>query len=173
MCCWIIRPTCTPYTLQIKPQSVCFKPICGRLLLDNTWLHYFTLLCGPQLLVILLLATALDWLGGANHSLHAHVPRQSHLETKRSSYNEYMLEEKAKIGRYGAKNGLSKVTKHFSLLLDGKLTCSLRHSGYIIFWLRDRIAKFKTCQILKKTKKRHFPSRACLKMVELCRILAH
>jgi len=41
------------------------------------------------------------------------------------------------MGRYGAKNGWSKVTKHFSLLLDGKLTFSLRRSGYIIFWLRD------------------------------------
>jgi len=31
------------------------------------------------------------------------------------------------------KNSRSKVTKHFSLLLDGKLTCRLRRSGYIIF----------------------------------------
>ena len=41
------------------------------------------------------------------------------------------------MGRYSAENGPFKVTKHFSLLLDGKLTCSLRRSGYIIFWLRD------------------------------------
>jgi len=32
------------------------------------------------------------------------------------------------------------------MLLSGKL---LRHSGYIILWLRDRIAMFKTCDILK------------------------
>ena len=53
------------------------------------------------------------------------------------------------MGRYGAENGPSKVTKHFSLLLDGKLTCTLRRSGYVIFWLRDRIAKFRTQQIIK------------------------
>ena len=53
------------------------------------------------------------------------------------------------MGSYGAKNGPSKVTKHFSLLLDGKLACTLCCSGYVIFWLRDRIAKFKPCQILK------------------------
>ena len=50
--------------------------------------------------------------------------------------------------RYGAENGPFKVTKLFSLLLDGKLTCSLHHSGYVIFWLREQIAKFITCQIL-------------------------
>jgi len=54
-----------------------------------------------------------------------------------------------KMGRYGAENGSSKVTEHFSLLLDGKLTCSLHHSGYVIFLLRDRITKLKTCQIYK------------------------
>ena len=53
------------------------------------------------------------------------------------------------MGRYGGENSPYKVTKHFSLLLDGKLTCSLHHSGYVIFWLRDRIAKFKTHQIKK------------------------
>jgi len=47
------------------------------------------------------------------------------------------------MGRYGAENSPSKVTKHFSLLLDGKLTCSLHLSGYVIFWLRDQIAKLK------------------------------
>ena len=36
------------------------------------------------------------------------------------SYNEYTPEERAKMGRYGAKNGPSKITKHFSLLSDGK-----------------------------------------------------
>ena len=45
-----------------------------------------------------------------------HAPRQSHLETKRSTYNEYTPEEREKMGRFGAKNGPSKVTKHFSLL---------------------------------------------------------
>jgi len=63
-------------------------------------------------------------LGGANRG-PTDVPRQSHLETKRRTYNEYTLEDRAKMGRYGAENGPSKVTKHFSLLLDGKLTCNM------------------------------------------------
>jgi len=57
------------------------------------------------------------------------------------------------MGKYGAENGLSKVDSHFSLLFDGKLPlrlpCSLHHSGYVIFRLRDRIIKFKTHQIKK------------------------
>jgi len=48
---------------------------------------------------------------------------------------EYTLEERAKMGRYGTKNCPSKVTKHFFLLLDGKLTCSLCCSGYVINFL--------------------------------------
>jgi len=31
-----------------------------------------------------------------------------------------------------AENGPSKVTKHSSLLLDGKLTCNLRRGGCVI-----------------------------------------
>jgi len=54
-----------------------------------------------------------------------HAPRWSHLETKQSSYNTYTPEEWAKTGRYDAVKGPSKVTKHFSVLLDGKPTCSL------------------------------------------------
>jgi len=81
-------------------------------------------------------------LGRANHG-PTHAPRRSHFETKQSTYNEYTPEERAKMGRYGAENSPSKVTKHFSLLLDGKLTCSLHLSGYVIFWLRDQIAKLK------------------------------
>ena len=67
-----------------------------------------------------------------------HASRRYHLKTKQSAYSEYTLGEKAKMGRYGTKNGSSKVTKHFSfsLPLDGKLTCTCRLS-YIIFWLRD------------------------------------
>ena len=72
-----------------------------------------------------------------------HAPRRSHLETKQSTYNEYILEERAKMRRYGAENSPSKVTEHFSLLLDGKLICSLCCSGYVIFCSRDRIGKFK------------------------------
>jgi len=49
------------------------------------------------------------------------------------------------MGRYGAENGSYKVAKPLSLLLAGKLPCSLRHSGYVIFWLSDRSTKFKTC----------------------------
>ena len=51
------------------------------------------------------------------------------------TYNEYTPEERAKMGRYGAENSPYKVIKHFCLLLDGKLTCSLRRSGYVIFWV--------------------------------------
>ena len=62
-----------------------------------------------------------------------HASRRSHLKTKQSAYSEYTLEERAKMGRYGTKNGLSKVNKHFSfsLLLDGKLTskCRLRRTS--------------------------------------------
>jgi len=48
------------YICNSDHKNVCFKPISGGLLLDSTWSHYFTLLCGPQLLVILLFATSLD-----------------------------------------------------------------------------------------------------------------
>ena len=44
---------------------------------------------------------------------------------KALKYNEYTL-QRVKMGRYGGENSPYKVTKHFSLLLDGKLTCSLR-----------------------------------------------
>ena len=37
------------------------------------------------------------------------------------------------MGRYGAENSPYKVIKHFCLLLDGKQSCSLRRSGYVIF----------------------------------------
>jgi len=39
--------------------------------------------------------------------------------------NEYTLEERAKVGRYGAENGSSKVMKHFPLLLEDILTCNM------------------------------------------------
>jgi len=35
--------------------------------------------------------------------------------------------------RYSTENGPCKVTKYFSLLLDGKLTCSLHRCGHVIF----------------------------------------
>jgi len=38
-----------------------------------------------------------------------------------SKFNKYTPEERAKMGRYDAENGPSKVAKHSSLLLDGKL----------------------------------------------------
>ena len=55
-----------------------------------------------------------------------HAPRRSHRETKQGTYNEYTYtpEERVKMGRYGAENGPSKVTKHFSLPLDGKQRCT-------------------------------------------------
>ena len=39
------------------------------------------------------------WGGGANHG-PTHAPRRSHLKIKRSTYNEYTLEEGAKMGRF-------------------------------------------------------------------------
>jgi len=62
-----------------------------------------------------------------------HAPKRSDIEAKWSTYNQYTLEERVKMGRCGAESNLSKVTRHFSLLLVGKLTCSFRHSGYIFF----------------------------------------
>ena len=46
-------------------------------------------------------------LGKQTAALHA--PRRSHLESKRSTYNEYTLEERVKMERYGTENGPSKV----------------------------------------------------------------
>jgi len=59
-----------------------------------------------------------------------------------AKYNMYTLEERVKDKRYGAKNGPTKTARHFSQLLDGKLPWGLGRSGYIIFGLRDQIAKF-------------------------------
>ena len=69
-------------------------------------------------------------LGGANRG-----PACSKVVSPQNQvkYNEYTPEEGAKMGRYSTENGSSKVAKQFSLLLDGKLPCSLRHCGYIIF----------------------------------------
>ena len=53
------------------------------------------------------------------------------------------------MGRYSVENGPSKVARYFSQLIDCKLLCSLRHSGDIIFWLRDRITKLKLAKFLK------------------------
>ena len=50
------------------------------------------------------------------------VLKENH-KTKQSTYSEYTPEKRMKMGRYGTDNGPSKVTKHFSLLLDGKLIC--------------------------------------------------
>jgi len=69
-----------------------------------------------------------------------------HLEAKQRRMNTH---RSRKRGRYGTENGPSKVARHFSQLIDGKLPCSLRRSRDIIFWLRDRIAKLKTRQIKK------------------------
>ena len=54
------------------------------------------------------------------------------------------------MGMCGDEKGPSKVDGHLSQLIDGKLTYILCGSGDIIFWLRDQIAKLKTCQIQKK-----------------------
>ena len=39
--------------------------------------------------------------------------------------NEYTPKERAKMGRYGTENRPSKVNRHFSQLVDGKLPHSL------------------------------------------------
>lgn len=54
------------------------------------------------------------------------------------------------MGRYGADNALAKAARHFSQVLDGKLSSSLRCSGYIIFgWGTKSLS-------LKFSKYRHF-----------------
>ena len=72
-------------------------------------------------------------LGKANHS-----PTWSKVVSPQNQekYNEYTPEERAKMGRYGAENGSYKVAKPLSLLLAGKLPCSLRHSGcyFLVKW---------------------------------------
>jgi len=37
------------------------------------------------------------------------------------------------MGRYGAKNSLTKAGRHFSQLFDSKMTWGLCCSGYVIF----------------------------------------
>ena len=61
-------------------------------------------------------------------------PRRSHLEAKWSTFR--------KIGRYGAENSPAKAARHFSQLLGGKLPWCLHRFGYVIFLLRDQLAKF-------------------------------
>ena len=59
-----------------------------------------------------------------------------------------------KMGRYGTKNGSSKVTKHFSfsLLLDGKLTCTcrLRRTPFLVEGLNGQVKNLPNLKI------RHF-----------------
>ena len=52
-----------------------------------------------------------------------------------------------------AENGLSRVARHFSQLIDGKLPCSSRRSGDDIFWLRNQITKTQNL-LSNKIKKR-------------------
>ena len=80
--------------------------------------------------------------GGTNRS-STHAPRWSDLETKRSTTMSTHRRRGRRWKGMAPQNGPSRVTKHLSLLLDGKLTCRLRCSDYVIFWLRDLIAKFK------------------------------
>jgi len=60
-----------------------------------------------------------DW----HQSTGYHTSTKRKQETKQSNFSEYTPEERMKMGRYIAENVPSKVTIHFSLLLDGKLTC--------------------------------------------------
>ena len=70
--------------------------------------------------------------------------------------NEYRPEVRVKMGT--AENGLSRVARHFSQLIDGKLPCSSRRSGDDIFWLRNQITKtqnlLNNIKIIKKVQ--HF-----------------
>ena len=59
--------------------------------------------------------------------------------------NEYRPEVRVKMGT--AENGLSRVARYFSQLIDSKLPCSSRRSGDDIFWLRNQITK--TQKIIK------------------------
>jgi len=81
----------------------------------------------------MLLRHADESMGEQTVALHA--PKRSDIEAKWSTYNQYTMEERAKMGRCGAESDLSKVTRHFFLLVVGKLTCSLHHSGYILFFV--------------------------------------
>ena len=65
--------------------------------------------------------------------------------------NEYRPEVRVKMGT--ADNGLSRVARHFSQLIDGKLPCSSRRSGDDIFWLRNQITKTQNL-LSNKIKKR-------------------
>jgi len=79
------------------------------------------------------------------------------------------------MGRYGTENSLFKVTKHFSLLLDGKLICTLRCSGYVIFWLGDWIAKcrFKNVAVFAEIAKFNaFATIQCYR-IRTCVIVIH
>ena len=66
---------------------------------------------------------------GVLQTVALHAPRRSLLEAKWSTSAHQ---------RYGAKNGPAKVATscHYKLF----------HSGYVIFWFMDQIAKFKTRQ---------------------------
>ena len=71
---------------------------------------------------------------------------QGSLSSKPSKVQEVHTGGEGEGGRYGAKNSPSKVAKHFSLLLDGKLP---RIANMVIsfFWLRDRITKSKLVKL--------------------------
>jgi len=71
------------------------------------------------------------------------------LPQRQAKYNKYTLEERVKVGGYGTGNSPAKVARHFCQLLDCKLSRGLRCSGYVVFWLKDWITKFKTHQVLK------------------------
>lgn len=58
-----------------------------------------------------------------------------------SKYNEYTLEDRAKMGRHGAENGPAKAARHFPQLLDGKL-----HDAYVMV-VTSFLAKGLNCQI--------------------------
>jgi len=56
-------------------------------------------------------------------------------------YNEYTLEERVKMGRYGTENGSAKVARHY-------LSAFRREAVYVVvvtpfFWLMNRITIFK------------------------------
>ena len=74
-----------------------------------------------------------------------HAPRQSHLKLQQV----HTTEERAKMWRYGTENIPAKAAGHLSQ--DFRWQAAMRQrgllrGGYIIFWLGDRIAKFKVDQ---------------------------
>ena len=73
----------------------------------------------------------------ANHS-----PTCSKAVSPRTAM-EYTLEERVKMGGMASKMARPRLLGTSFSIVRLHLSCGLHCSGYIIFWLRDQIAKFK------------------------------